>query len=1295
MSLKVYFGTTLINEDYYTGLTNNFELFNESFKLGATPSNTYKLTIAKEGVSSQPTSVTLKDGNDTFAELKVDNIEEKDGMYYEYTLTDKILDLDFYYDASEIFVNGSTTLLAIAQDICTKAGLTLGTTNFRGYNKEISWYDNRRTAREYIGYIAELNGGFARIENDVLYFRKQKTNSASTIEIDECENLTIGEYHKITRVIYELGALKYEFGDETGNTLYLNNSNVFITEESEVQAIYNDIKNFEFYSFETSNCPIDSNVLAGDVITFTDGTNNYPTIAQYDLEYYGGWIGGYNLNINTERQEETQIVGTKEQVKNIQIRVDRDENTITELVETTETIEGELDNITDTTNTAEGKYIYLNDSSDQPIIDIRLNGETNQDGEMPSPEFPSEIINIEGKNKFNKDAPVTKISSSSSLEVLTTGIRMTALDTGTNKYASIIIPNSEKLLGKKVTLSATITPSTSNRNSMGRVLLYGLNSSDVATGLALITLSTTGDQTATITMPDEFPSGTAKYALLFYSNHSATVTAGDYVDYTNVQLEVSAEKTNYAPYNNIQIYKYNKNLLDFTNYTKTGNGNVVTVSNGLSIKNNTSFSSGAINIGYNMGDIKKYLGKTLTFSTKVKNYATSDAGEFTIRFKYGTSSTEAQQTLISQRSWEHITSRLDTAWSHTATIPDNITGNLYIWLLRYPATGTWDINFSNLQLEEDDTATDFTEYSEITYNFPLSNGQKLYEGSFLTDDGVHNTRKQVVFDASEDENWTSVGAVNSVYRYSINLGDNKIGFKNSICSHFPQTDKTNFSNINEVCQSTHPSDHTLNIFTTQSTLSSFKTWLSNNPITVEYELEDAERISYTNEQNEAWNEITNMNTYIPITHIYSDAYAHITYMRNNDLTVYETRANAKRQYTNTTNKFAQQQTTNESIISKVSEQETIIDNISGEVISNTTRLNTLEETVGGLTNTVYEKGGNNLFYYSKEFWRGQDEQVTRIRPIQVGDDLSGKTLYLSFPNGFSFGDTLEANIIVGANNYKIKSRQSSDISNRRQQIVASENNTDTTLYDYKASTSSTETNLTSFTLSNNFGIVTSINDNSSAYQYIQIQETVTENILNIQEVNGGEFGTNSESGLGYIVGNGSSYQEITEIPNGAYTISFMYKKVGGALTNGSVQINGISYNLEETEWTKFTKTINVTTNSIKLEFIANTDNTLYIADLLANIGTQANSWTQNANEVRTDTVKIGKGIEVSSSTKDTKLKADADGVRIVQASDERNVVAVFTKDGTETKQLKVNEASNLSGLYIQQVGNQIWLSSIL
>ena len=747
MSLKVYFGNNLIDEEYYTELTNSYELFNDSFKLGTKPSNKYKLSIAKEGVTNQPSNVILKENNTTFAELEIDNIEEQD-YTYSYDLTDKMLNLEFYYDASLIFVNGKTTLLAIAQDICSKAGLTLGTTNFRGYNKEISWYDNRRTAREYIGFIAELNGGFARVENSTLYFRKQKTSSKKTIDIDDCENFIIGEYHKITRVVYELGALKYEFGNETGNTLYLNSDNVFITEESEVQAIYNDIKDFEFYSFETGNCPIDYSVKAGDIITFTDGTNNYPTIAQYELEYFGTWIGGYSLNINTERQEETKVVGNTEKIKNLQIIADRDANAIMQLVETTEEIEHQFETLQDIDGFAEGKYIYLDDASDELITSAKFNGETSQEG-TPSPDNPSEIENLEG-----------------TLEV------------------KVVNKNLLGLSNIAETLALGLQYSVNN----GEIILNGTATSGGRISIPLIT-------------PIQCVNGT-NYTL----SKEATGTASNHG--FNVQLR---------------------------------------------------------NAGSN-----------------IKNY------------------TEAQLP----QSFDNVSSFINELGLYI--------GNGY--------------SFTNYKLKlqlEQGVATEYEEHQEQTVYFPLAEGQKLYEGSYLADDGIHNVRGQVLYDGSSDENWGKMnyapeGAVQFYVSKPTDIFTETgvVALSKLLSTHFINQDTVNGMRIGNLINFFPSID--LNL----TTVEQFKTWLSNNSVILEYPLAEEEIIPYNTEQQAAWNSIKSLHTYKTVTHIYSDAYAEIGYIKDNMLSAFETKASAQL----TKNDVSQLKIENGRISSEVSSTQSQLNN---------------------------------------------------------------------------------------------------------------------------------------------------------------------------------------------------------------------------------------------------------------------------------------------------------------------------------------------------------------------------------
>lgn len=216
-----------------------------------------------------------------------------------------------------------------------------------------------------------MNGGYARIDNGILYFYKQNTPSMKTISIDDCADFKIGEKHKITRVAYELGALKYEYGDQTGNTLYLNGENVFITEQREVEEIYNEIKDFEFYSFTTTNCPIDFDLKVGDIITFDDGLNIYPTIVSYDLEYYGGWNGGYSLNVNTEKQEETKLVGNAQKIKDLTIKVDRESNKITQAIQEIDNQNKKISSVEQTVNELNSK---IGDIADITTSQESING---------------------------------------------------------------------------------------------------------------------------------------------------------------------------------------------------------------------------------------------------------------------------------------------------------------------------------------------------------------------------------------------------------------------------------------------------------------------------------------------------------------------------------------------------------------------------------------------------------------------------------------------------------------------------------------------------------------------------------------------------------------------------------------------------------------------------------------------------------------------------------------------------------------------------------------------------------
>ena len=330
--MKIYFDNELINEDYYKSLKNDHNLFNSSFALGSTASNTFTLELDKNAVSNiNPNIVKITENDEDFATLVVDNVEEVDKDTLKYTLTDKLVDLNYYYDASELIAQkgGSAKMSEILADMCSKIGLEVDENINWIDDIDVTWYDNTILARDYAGFIAENNAGYIFIlPNGKLTIRQHNMASKYDINIEDCEDVTIGEKHVITKVVYDNGTVKYEAGDDTGNTLYINSENVFIINQEQINKIYNSVKGFAFYSVSTENCPINEEVKAGDVITFIDGDNKYPTIATIDLEYNVGWFGGYSLEINTERQDETELIGNNNKIKSIVSRLNRDEATL-------------------------------------------------------------------------------------------------------------------------------------------------------------------------------------------------------------------------------------------------------------------------------------------------------------------------------------------------------------------------------------------------------------------------------------------------------------------------------------------------------------------------------------------------------------------------------------------------------------------------------------------------------------------------------------------------------------------------------------------------------------------------------------------------------------------------------------------------------------------------------------------------------------------------------------------------------------------------------------------------------
>lgn len=78
-----------------------------------------------------------------------------------------------------------------------------------------------------------------------------------------------------------------------------------------------------------------------------------------------------------------------------------------------------------------------------------------------------------------------------------------------------------------------------------------------------------------------------------------------------------------------------------------------------------------------------------------------------------------------------------------------------------------------VELSDESSPSNFITHESKNLVFPLTQGQKLMQGDYLADDGIHHTRKQIVLDGSDDENWAVwTASLTNVERFYTNLEKN-------------------------------------------------------------------------------------------------------------------------------------------------------------------------------------------------------------------------------------------------------------------------------------------------------------------------------------------------------------------------------------------------------------------------------------------------------------------------------------------------------------------------------------------
>ena len=137
----------------------------------------------------------------------------------------------------------------------------------------------------------------------------------------------------------------------------------------------------------------------------------------------------------------------------------------------------------------------------------------------------------------------------------------------------------------------------------------------------------------------------------------------------------------------------------------------------------------------------------------------------------------------------------------------------------------------------------------------------------------------------------------------------------------------------------------------------------------------------------------------------------------------------------------------------------------------------------------------------------------------------------------------------------------------------------------------------------------------------------------------------SKSGTALSLQNGKVRQSVNLV-DGEYCFSCKYKRTNEVGISKLI-INNDTYVLEGAvdEICTISKVINLTTDSITIEFESDINDGCIIYEPMLNEGNVSSIFTQNASESISDTVTIGKGIEVKASNINNKTSLNADGMR--------------------------------------------------
>ena len=461
-----------------------------------------------------------------------------------------------------------------------------------------------------------------------------------------------------------------------------------------------------------------------------------------------------------------------------------------------------------------------------------------------------------GKNLFNISASSGK-NGGVEVTVANNKLTMEAISTTGSQFAIYIIDGLDET--KTYNFSFKAKKIVKGTDGDGRIRAYLAGSNDGENYTRITYADIANPEVGTeYSLTNNFTA--YKYLRVYlYNNLNTPVTIGEKVEYYDIQLEEGNVATDYEKYVGGQASPNT----EYPQPIKNVEGNI-----NFKICNKNLCNRVANNY-YNPATGTIQNGTDARYRTFVADYA--PVGNYTF-------STNIQNCYILR------------AWMDGASVQVNTQSNSYQISITKPGkimicvrnSDTTEITENVIaQIEKNTVATDYEQNSQQTVTFPLSDGQKLMEGDYLADDGVHHVRGKYEITGNEDITVYNTGSSTTLPAFNIPITNmakvTSTSLKsNGSCNYYRMMTQAEIFNqdINGIAGRVNQNAVIIKnteISTRADFVSAVKELHDNGtPIVVEHELATEIIDPYTPAQQEARNQLQKLMLNYGTNHIWTE-----------------------------------------------------------------------------------------------------------------------------------------------------------------------------------------------------------------------------------------------------------------------------------------------------------------------------------------------------------------------------------------------------------------------------------------